>query len=191
MKDQIRVVGLPPPLPTVKVHFGARLCKNPSSRIARRKSFSISSARKTKSTDDRYRRKTREKTMLRVLGSRTFSHGVGRTPRSDRGPANGWKRRYRVVRSRVGEGRDSTRLGHSLASSRGHRQLADPTRTFTAYRRVKGNVRFLVAQSRGVSGSSPNSTRPVVSITRGWTPMAPRPLYRPKKASRQPPRQAD
>jgi hypothetical protein len=56
---------------------GARLCKNTSSRIAHRKSFSISSARKTKNTDDRHRRKTREKTMLRVLGSRAFSHGLG------------------------------------------------------------------------------------------------------------------
>jgi len=31
---------------------------------------------KTKNTDDRYRRKTREKTMLRVLGSRTFLHSL-------------------------------------------------------------------------------------------------------------------
>ena len=35
---------------------------------------------KTKNTDDRYRRKTKEKTMLRVLGSRTFSHGLAPRP---------------------------------------------------------------------------------------------------------------
>src|SRR5262249_28082477 len=57
--------------------FGARLCENLGSQIARRRSFSISVSLKNERTDGRHRGKTIEKTMLRVLGSCTFSHSLG------------------------------------------------------------------------------------------------------------------
>src|SRR5215813_8740032 len=57
--------------------IGARLCENLGSQIARRRSFSISVSLKNERTDGRHRGKTIEKTMLRVLGSCTFSHSLG------------------------------------------------------------------------------------------------------------------
>src|SRR5262249_15203774 len=53
--------------------------ENLGSQIARRRSFSISVSLKNERTDGRHRGKTIEKTMLRVLGSCTFSHSLGQT----------------------------------------------------------------------------------------------------------------
>src|SRR5262244_774410 len=69
-----RVPGLRAP---GNVGNGARLCENLGSQIARRRSFSISVSLKNERTDGRHRGKTIEKTMLRVLGSCTFSHSLG------------------------------------------------------------------------------------------------------------------
>src|SRR6266849_4672936 len=56
---------------------GSRLCENSEVQFACRRSISISSIWKTNSAGNHYREKTIEKTILRILGSCTFSHSLG------------------------------------------------------------------------------------------------------------------
>jgi hypothetical protein len=58
--------------------FGSRLCENSPVQFARRKFLLNLVNLKTESAGDTYPRKAIEKPVLRFLGSRTFSHGLGR-----------------------------------------------------------------------------------------------------------------
>ena len=58
------------------VAFGSRLCENSGVELARRNFVSITLNRNKNSTGSRSRTRKREKTILRILCSRTFSHSL-------------------------------------------------------------------------------------------------------------------
>ena len=62
---------------TADVAYGSRPCENSDVELARRNFVSITLNRKKNSTGSHSRRGTREKTILRILCSRAFSHSLG------------------------------------------------------------------------------------------------------------------